>query len=77
MHQTDPVVTDSRMNLALSNYKAQLEGVERTLDMHRNALETQLAQYARAGGGMVEIAKKFAELQLESEDIRDEIRRLE
>jgi hypothetical protein len=40
-------------------------------------LERNMAEYARAGKGMGEIARRFAEVRGECEGVREEIGRLE
>ncbi|KAF2100103.1 hypothetical protein NA57DRAFT_75605 [Rhizodiscina lignyota] len=62
---------------ALKAYGAHLRRLKDDLNAEERALETKLKDYENAGGGMKDIAKRYAELMTETAEVKEEIARLQ
>jgi chromosome segregation ATPase len=75
--QTDSALTDPGLQTELERYRERLEGKAEELSGRVGVSERALGEYGRAGKGMAEIARRFAEVRGECEGVREEIERLE
>jgi diphthamide biosynthesis protein 3 len=77
MAQTDSILSDPTLQSELETYKSRLQLMDEDLSLRATTAEKALADYERAGKGMAEIAKRYAQLKQECEAVREEIRKLE
>ncbi|KIW06246.1 uncharacterized protein PV09_02719 [Verruconis gallopava] len=75
--QTDSILTDPALQSDLEEYKSRLENADADLSSRAAAAEKALSEYERAGKGMTEIAKRYADLMKACDGVRDEIQKLE
>lgn len=62
---------------ALKAYGAHLRRLKDDLNAEERAAETKVKDYEGAGGGMKDIARRYAELMTEMQEVKEEIARLE
>jgi chromosome segregation ATPase len=77
MASTDAMLTDPALQTELESYRTRLETRANELSSQVASNEKALAEYGRAGKGMLEIAKRYAEVKKECDSARDEIAKLE
>jgi len=77
MALTDPVLTSPDVQADLEGYKQRLVGRAEELMQKVGEAEKVLADYGRAGRGMLEIARRFADVKGDMEGVKGEIERLE
>ena len=65
------------LSRALKSYSAHLRALKEELNAEEGSLDTKLKDYESAGGGMKDIAKRYAELVAEREEVKEEIARLQ
>lgn len=75
--QTDSILTDPSLQSELNAYKSRLEAMDQELSGRSATAEKALVEYERAGKGMSEIAKRYAQMMKECDGVRDEIQKLE
>jgi hypothetical protein len=75
--QTDATLTDPALKAELETYRERLRALEGELGLNVAGGEKTVGEYARGGKGMVEIARRYVEVQRECEAVREEIEKLE
>lgn len=75
--QTDSILSDPSLQSELETYKSRLESMDQDLTSRATAAGKALADYERAGKGMSEIAKRYAQVMKDCDGVRDEIQKLE
>jgi chromosome segregation ATPase len=77
MASTDAMLTDPALQTELEAYRARLDTLADDLSSKTASNERALTEYGRAGKGMLEIAKRYAEVKKECAAVKDEIEKLE
>lgn len=77
MASTDAMLTDPALQTELESYRTRLETRAGELSSQVAGGERTLAEYGKAGKGMLEIAKRYAEVKKECDAVKDEIGKLE
>lgn len=72
----ESVAADADLRKAMDAYAAHLRTASSDLATQQSAAEVKLKDYEGAGTGMKEIARRYAELMAEMEEVKEEIARL-
>lgn len=72
----EATAADVDLKRALEAYAAHLRRTRNDLAAQERNAETRLKDYEGAGKGMQDIAKRYAELTTEMEEVKEEIARL-
>lgn len=81
-HEANPtnpsaVAADEGLGKATQQYAVELRQLNANASGDFSAAEAKLKDYASAGKGMSDIARRYAELEVEITEVKDEIARLE
>jgi diphthamide biosynthesis protein 3 len=75
--KSDPLLNDDDVKASLQAYSSSLSDTLKDLKSQVNTASNQLDEYEHSGSGMDQIATKYADIMLKSENLKQEIKKLE